>query len=220
MRIYFLFALAVMYALAGCASSRESKSMFDLKNRLSVVSNKFELAKKENLNLKKELLLFKRHQDIDSHKFIEVLGVFEQELAKEIGDKNLWVRVSDRGLVITVSAEELFLSGSDALSEGGKALLDRISDLIQKNFVSNYLYIEGHTDNQSLAVFEWKSDWDFSFARALVVLKYFEEKKGIDPLRLSASGFSQYRPRAKNDTKDGRRLNRRIEIIISPQTRG
>ncbi len=95
--------------------------------------------------------------------------------------------------------------------------MDRVLEICRVEFPDNYLYIEGHTDNQSLAVFEWKSDWDFSFARALSVVDYFTVKKGTDPLKLSASGFGRYRPRTSNDTKEGRSLNRRVEIIVSPQ---
>lgn len=217
MRHRIIAVFILIFCLAGCASGSRQRPIKSLREELAVVSNKFELAKEENLNLKRELLLFKNYQDIDSHKFIEALGIFQKELAKEIADKDVWVHITERGLVIIISAEKLFLSGSDTLSEEAKGLLDEISVIIEDNFPLNYLYIEGHTDNQSLAIFEWKSDWDFSFARALSVLKYLEEKKHVDPLRLSASGFGQYRPRQSNETKEGRRLNRRIEIIISPQ---
>jgi len=137
-------------------------------------------------------------------------------LAPEEAKKEAWIHVSDRGLVIIITADELFTSGSADLTQGGEAFLDKIFNIVADRFGSNYIYVEGHTDNQSLAVFEWKSDWDFSFARALSVVQYFSEKKHMDPLRLSASGFGQYRPRQSNETKEGRRLNRRIEIIISP----
>ena len=154
---------------------------------------------------------------MDSKRFIGALNSFNGVFQEEIKQGDLWGELSDRGLVIIVSVEMLFISGNDELSDSGRVFLDKLSDFIAGNFGLNYVYVEGHTDNQSLAVFEWKSNWEFSFARALNVVKYFSDNKDIEPLRLSASGFGQYRPRAGNDTKEGRRLNRRIEIVISTQ---
>lgn len=210
----------LLFCFVGCASKRDRirvSDLSDLKKQLSVVSAKFEAAKKQNLTLKRELVLYKKSQDIDTRRFIEALDIFEKEFSDDIAKKEAWIRITDRGLVITASAEKLFISGSDALSDEGKAFLDRVFEVCKVEFPDNYLYIEGHTDNQSLAVFEWKSDWDFSFARALSVVDYFTVKKSMDPLKLSASGFGRYRPRTSNDTKEGRSANRRVEIIVSLQ---
>ena len=61
----------------------------------------------------------------------------------------------------------------------------------------------------------FKSNWELSTARATAVVRFLEDKAGIDPTRLSATGYGQYRPAAGNDTVEGRRQNRRIEIILS-----
>ena len=220
MKYSYLYFLIFALFISGCASAPDVKTIHQLQEQVVSVSSKLELAKNENLNLKQELTLFKRTQDIDSEKFIEARDSLQTALAEGEAKKEAWVRLSDRGLVITITADELFTSGSADLTQGAKALLDKIFNIIADRFGSNYIYIEGHTDNQSLAVFEWKSDWDFSFARALSVVQYFSEKKHMDPLRLSASGFGQYRPRQSNETKEGRRLNRRMEIVISPHRAG
>ena len=220
MKYLYLDFLMFMLFISGCASAPDIKTIHQLQAQVVSVSSKLELAKKENLDLKQELTLFKRTKDIDSEKFIEARDILQAALAAEEARKEAWIHLSDRGLVIIVTADELFTSGGADLTEGGKRLLDKIFNVIADRFVSNYIYVEGHTDNQSLAVFEWKSDWDFSFARALNVVQYFSEKKHMDPLRLSASGFGRYRPRQPNETKEGRRLNRRIEIVISPRRAG
>ena len=224
MRSPWVFIFVVILCAPGCASTRNKKEIKNLKSevsslkvQLSASSNKFELAKKENLNLRRQITLFKKYQDIDTQHFVKALELFEKELSDEIAANDVWVQLADRGLVITVCAEKLFATATATLSDEGKAFLDKVSGLIDLTFPYNYVFIEGHTDNQSLAIFEWKSDWDFSFARSLGVVKYFTEKKHMDPLRFSASGFGQYRPRASNETKEGRRLNRRIEIVVSPQ---
>lgn len=204
---------------SGCATEnlQLKQQMTELNTQLVAVALKFDLAKRENLNLKRELALFKKNNDVDSRWFLRALSVFETDFSDEVSSGGVAAELTDRGMVVMVLSDRLFVSASDALSDAGKEFLDRITRFISDQFRAHYIYVEGHTDNQSLAVFEWKSDWDFSFARALSVVKYFTEKKALDPLRFSASGFGQYRPRSTNDTKEGRRLNRRIQIIISPQ---
>ncbi|MDD5019430.1 MAG: OmpA family protein [Candidatus Omnitrophica bacterium] len=217
MRHFIFVVLAVLVVCSsGCASSGTRPTS---DKDLPTLAQRFEMAKKENTTLKNELTLYRNEQRLDARRFLGGVDVFEKAFSQEVKDGQVELRVSDKGLVITVLAEKLFISGSAALSDEGKAFLDRILEVMSMDFAENYIYVDGHTDNQSLAVFEWKSDWEFSFARALGVVQYFKEK-GVDPLRLSASGFGQYRPRASNETKEGRRLNRRIEIIISPQRVG
>jgi chemotaxis protein MotB len=56
-----------------------------------------------------------------------------------------------------------------------------------------------------------------STARALSILHYLADDKGITPERLSAVGYGEYKPVASNDSRDGRQLNRRVEVVIFPQ---
>jgi len=76
--------------------------------------------------------------------------------------------------------------------------------------------IEGHTDKVPIKRSGWKSNWELSTARALSVLHYLEKDEGISPERLSAIGYGEYRPVASNDSRDGRKQNRRVEIVILP----
>jgi chemotaxis protein MotB len=212
---FFMFCGSV---LAGCASApTRSQSIASLENELNVTKHRFELARRENYRLKNELTLFRKTQNINSQQFVEAADNLAVALKKDIADKNVWLSFTERGLDVTVSSEKLFVSGSSDLSDEGKAFLDQFEAALDESFLYNYIFIECHTDNQSLAIFEWKSDWDFSFARALNVLRYFTESKKMNPLRFSAAGFGRYRPRDTNDTKEGRRLNRRVEIIIAPE---
>ena len=82
--------------------------------------------------------------------------------------------------------------------------------------------VEGHTDNVPLSAV-WRksfpSNWELSTARAAAVARFFQQEAGIRPERLSARGYSLYRPVAPNKTEEGRRQNRRIEIILGPYKR-
>jgi chemotaxis protein MotB len=79
------------------------------------------------------------------------------------------------------------------------------------------IVVEGHTDNIPLSPGlkkRFPSNWELSTARAAAVVRVFQEQAGIQPERLSARGYSFYRPVAPNTSEDGRHQNRRIEIIL------
>jgi chemotaxis protein MotB len=77
--------------------------------------------------------------------------------------------------------------------------------------------IEGHTDNEPIQASGWKSNWELSAARALGVLHYLQDEKRVEGWRLSAIGYGEQQPVADNAAKDGRQLNRRVEIVIMPK---
>ncbi|MGE5279458.1 MAG: OmpA family protein [Deltaproteobacteria bacterium] len=213
------FGTMLVFSLAGCAGGGQQHlvTIKALEDQLAHSREEVAALDVEKRELEKEVDLYCKAQNVDRDQLLAARDAFREAFTNEIAGQSIWVGLTARGLDVTVSAEKLFVSGSDVLSPEGKALLDRAAPLIDAALPGYYIYIEGHTDNQPLAVFEWKSDWDFSFARALSVLKYFTEVRKMDPLRFSAAGFGQYRPRATNDTKEGRSLNRRIELVISPQ---
>ena len=211
--------LIMVWALSGCATTGQERlaTTETLEDQLARCRDQAAALEKENLEIQREVEIYRKAQDVDHDQLVAARDALAEAFQEEVAAKSVAVSVTARGLAVVVAAEKLFVSGSDALSPEGKALLDRVAPLIDATLPGHYVYIEGHTDNQPLAVFEWKSDWEFSFARALSVLKYFTEVKNMDPLRLSAAGFGQYRPLATNDAKEGRSQNRRVELFISPQ---
>jgi len=144
--------------------------------------------------------------------------LLEERLKQEIADKQVRLEMAEKGLVITFVADVLFDSGKAKLKPDSFAVLDKVSRVLSENVPENNIGIEGHTDNVPIKFSGWKSNWELSTARALSVLHYLVDNKGIVPERIQAIGFGEYRPVASNDTKEGRNLNRRVEIVILPQT--
>ncbi len=140
----------------------------------------------------------------------------EDRLSKEIADKEVKVEMLAKGLVITFVEEVLFDSGKATLREDSLAKLDKVSGVIQTVVPDLSIGIEGHTDNQPIKHSAWKSNWELSSARALSVLHCLAEKGGVQPERLAAIGYGEYRPVVSNDDKLGRQKNRRVEIVILP----
>jgi len=142
----------------------------------------------------------------------------ENRLQKEIADKQVKVEMMDRGLVITFVAEVLFDSGKAKLREDALGKLDKVAGVLNTTVRDLNVGIEGHTDNVPIKYSGWKSNWELSSGRAMSVLHYMLDNQGIDPPRLSATGYGEYQPVASNDTAEGRQKNRRVEIVILPKT--
>jgi len=143
--------------------------------------------------------------------------LLEERLAQEIKDKQLSLRMSEKGLVITFVADVLFDSGKAKIRTEAYDSLNKVAQVLQENVPQLNIGIEGHTDNIPIKSSGWKSNWELSSARALSVLHYLVDNKGISPERVSAIGYGEYTPVSSNDTREGRQLNRRVEIVILPQ---
>ena len=143
--------------------------------------------------------------------------LLENTLSKEIQDKQVKLEMMEKGLVITVVGDVLFDSGKAKVRSESFPILDKVATVLKENVPELNVGIEGHTDNLPIKFSGWKSNWELSTARALSVLHYLVEEKSISPERVSAIGYGEYSPVASNSTKEGRQLNRRVEIVILPQ---
>ena len=79
--------------------------------------------------------------------------------------------------------------------------------------VSNPVLVEGHSDNLPIVGGGYRSNWELSAARSFSVIKFLISQD-MDPQRFHARGYGEYRPLAANDTREGRKRNRRIEISL------
>ncbi|MDI6606447.1 MAG: flagellar motor protein MotB [Candidatus Omnitrophota bacterium] len=143
--------------------------------------------------------------------------IMEKKFAQEIADKQVRLEMQDKGLVLTVVGDLLFDSGKATIRREGYPVLDKVGAFLKENVPNLNVGIEGHTDNQPIQHSGWKSNWELSTARALSVLHYLVNEENISPKRLSAIGYGEYRSVASNDTREGRQLNRRVEIVIMPK---
>jgi len=143
--------------------------------------------------------------------------LLEERLGQEIKDKQVRLEMMEKGLVITFLADVLFDSGKSKIKPEAYATLDKVTRVLNENVPEYNVGIEGHTDNVPIKLSGWKSNWELSTARALSVLHYIVDQKGVAPSRVSAIGYGEYNPVASNDNIEGRQLNRRVEIVILPK---
>ena len=142
--------------------------------------------------------------------------MLEDRLSKEIADKQVLLEQTTRGLVITMANDILFDSGKAKLKKDAYPVLNKIAVVMNETVPERDIGVEGHTDTVPIKHSGWKSNWELSSARATNVLHYLIEKN-VQPGRLSAIGYGEFRPIDTNDTKSGRAKNRRVEIIILPK---
>ena len=141
----------------------------------------------------------------------------ENRLGQEIQDQQVSLQMRDKGLVITVVGDLLFDSGKADIRAEANNVLDQVGRVLREDVSDYNVGIEGHTDNIPIQYSGWKSNWELSSARALSVLHYLQKEERVAPQRLSAIGYGEFSPVSDNDTKEGRQLNRRVEIVILPE---
>lgn len=132
------------------------------------------------------------------------------------GMEGVSLSMEERGLVITFLDEILFDSGKAKIRSEAFPALDKVSSVITEKAADLNVGVEGHTDNEPIKFSGWKSNWELSTARATSVL-YRLVEKGVLPSKLSATGYGEFHPVASNDTAEGRRKNRRVEVVILPE---
>ncbi len=139
-------------------------------------------------------------------------------LKEEIAAQEIELVEMEDTLKVVFIDKILFDSGSVEINQKGKKILLVVADSIRAHRVQNLL-VEGHTDNMPLGPTlkeRFPSNWELSAARAAAVVGFLQKKGRLQPERLSARGYSYFRPVASNETKEGRHQNRRIEIILGP----
>jgi chemotaxis protein MotB len=118
-----------------------------------------------------------------------------------------------RELVISLLSDKpVYDSGSADLHDETKKILDEVNRQLKGR--ENQVRVEGNTDNVPIANSEFPSNWELSSARATGVARYLVEHDGLNPLRISALGYGEYRPKYPNDTDAHRAMNRRVDVVI------
>ncbi|RDY24539.1 chemotaxis protein MotB [Romboutsia maritimum] len=125
------------------------------------------------------------------------------------------VRQEEKGVVLQLDESILFDPGMADLKENSKAVLNSINVLLTD--MKNDILVEGHTDNVPMHTEKYGSNWELSTARAVSVIRYFIEGKGLDPAKFTAKGYGEYKPLVENTTPENKAINRRVDILIVEQ---
>jgi chemotaxis protein MotB len=139
-------------------------------------------------------------------------------LRDEIAAQDIEIVEMEDTLKVVFIDKILFDSGSAEINERGRQLLLAMAESIRDHNDEN-IVVRGHTDYLPLGPNlkeKFPSNWELSVSRATAVVRFLQKEGRLQPERLSACGYSFYRPVASNKNREGRRQNRRIEIILGP----
>jgi len=195
------------------------------------------LEKEDELNKLSQSLQDKENELNKAQKVLEERSARVSELEKIIRQKDSLVTaikkkvqkaltglegdgltIEQRNGKIYISLEEdlLFASGKYIVNQTGVSALNKLSAALSSQQDLEIL-VEGHTDNvKGSGKGVIKDNWDLSVMRATSVVKILLDNKGLNPLQLTAAGRGEHNPIATNESVEGRKMNRRIEMIISP----
>lgn len=148
-------------------------------------------------------------------RFMEVSRRIEESLGDLIDQQVVMMQGTESWLEIELPSSLLFDSGEAELNPGAMRLLGDVADLLGGEPYS--LRVEGFTDSVPINTPRFPSNWELSSARAAAVVRLFAEE-GIDPERMSATGYGEFRPVADNTTAEGRARNRRVLIKLARHT--
>lgn len=139
----------------------------------------------------------------------------EKVLAPELKRQEVGIKTTHDGLVISLREIGFFDSGSATLKPEAEPAVAKIAVILQER--TEFIRIEGNTDDIPIHNGLFRSNWDLAAARATELVDLFISRYGITPSRLSVAGYAEFHPVAPNDTADGRAKNRRVDIVVLDQ---
>lgn len=208
---------AIEAELTGTARA-QSEEIFSLRASLDTRNKEGEyLAREvERLKIKSGEISSQKEKELANVKTAYENLVSELKTEIEKGDIRITQAV-DR-LSVNLVEKILFDSGKAEIKPEGLKVISRVGDILKK-VEDRQIRVEGHTDNVRIGPkirAQYPTNWELSTARATNVVRHLQDSVGVDPLHLSAGGYSEYRPVESNATAEGREQNRRIEIVLLP----
>jgi chemotaxis protein MotB len=143
---------------------------------------------------------------------VELRNELEAAIGDEIRKREVVMRVTPEGFVVSLKDMGFFNSGQAVLMPGASGKIRRIATVLTQHGLD--LRVEGHSDDQPIHTAQFRSNWELSTARAMAVLMLLVDESGMDPTKISVAGYGQYRPIADNSTPEGRQMNRRVDLVV------
>lgn len=210
------------FLLTGCAELKQLRiENADQKGKIEQLNKDIQACQddlkktQEQLNLKEIEL---KNKDVKVKEQSDAFTKMQEAMKAELDSKQVALKELEGKLTLTMVESILFDSGKADVKEEGSEALKKVAEVL-KNTTDQEIIVAGYTDNVQIGgklAKTYPSNWELSAARAISVVKILVDD-GVDPKLLSASGFSEYRPVADNETPEGRAKNRRMEIILMPK---
>lgn len=201
MMTLLLCFFVLLLSFANVDEVKFSTAMYFLQGALGILPDMDSTREESKIHKMQEIQLEESVQNID-------------EISEQMGlQQEITVEITEGGMLIRLGSKILFDSGSDILKIESYPVLKVVGQAIKGGI--REVMIGGHTDNVPIQSDKFKSNWELSSARAIAVAKFMVDSVKVDPGKLVASGYSEFRPLVPNDSPENRSENRRVEFLIS-----
>lgn len=210
-------------------SAEATKAASIQKERADTLAKELDTTAEAKKVVEKELESAKK----EKAQIADKVAASDKEMAKlkTAVDKAGSVSADGEEITLQLVDKVLFKLGDDQLTDRGKAVLSKVAKALAE-LSDKQIWVQGHTDDTPIYVPppkkpakpakgkpapdepgpKFATNWELSAARALTVVHYLQDTAKLDPTRLAALAFGQYRPVSKSN----KALNRRIEIVLYP----
>lgn len=195
-------------SLAVCEKERE-----ELQKKLGVTATAKTSLEGTVANMKQALTELEARK-AETEKRLAEFKALTEKFKSLVDAGKLSIKVRSGRMMIALSSDVLFGSGSAKLSDAGAAAIQEVAALL-KDVSGRHFQVEGHTDNVPIKTKVFPSNWELASARAMSVLNTMLAA-GVPAERVSAASYGSIDPVANNSTPEGRTENRRIAIVIVP----
>jgi len=209
----------LLLGLLGLASWEKKREVEKVRAELAEAQAAATRAEAEAADLKGKLADSEaRNQDLQKQQDIVVHThqSLEDEMRNALESKDVTISQLQGKLTVNILDRVMFDSGEADLKPAGAAVLRKVAAVLAQH-PNIKVHVIGHTDNvpiRASARNRFPSNWELSTARATAAVRFLTEIAGVDPRRLGAVGYGEFRPVADNTTPEGRARNRRIAILI------
>ncbi len=153
----------------------------------------------------------------------QVIELMEPIIVKELESmiestdlaESVELAVNGDQINLQIDGRYLFPSGRAELKDEALVIFANLSHMFRE-FADYRIAIRGHTDDRDIETVQFPSNWELSAVRATTVLRYFIQQ-GIDPERMTATGYADFIPLVDNTTPENRARNRRVEFVLEKE---
>ncbi|MBC7466906.1 MAG: OmpA family protein [Bdellovibrio sp.] len=240
--LYLVAPVIALMLASGCVSSSKYKNLeaehetqkvelattqakvSELKGRLGIANTEKSQLQGEKTQLQgsvnemKTALEQARKRRQETEKRLAEFKELTSKFSKLVNSGKLSVKMVQGRMTVALSTDILFSSGSAKLSTEGAAAIKEVNELL-KSLEGRKFQIEGHSDNIPMKSAQFPSNWELASARAITVLKTMVDA-GMPANQISGATYGDTQPIADNATPEGKKLNRRIAIVIVPDLSG
>ncbi len=212
-----VFVLIMLWAQA-LGKQREAEG---LRAKLIAANTSLAAALADNQKAQEQLATLQaRVADLEQEKATaaQMAHSLEDEMRADLESKDVTISKLQGKLTVNILDRILFNSGDAVMQPAGESVMRKIAAILAQH-PELKIHVIGHTDNIPIrpeARSRFTSNWELSAARALAAVHFLTEQAGVDPHRVGAVGYGEFRPIADNATAEGRAKNRRIAITILP----